>query len=265
MNFYLIKRIGNHRFRIPLFYNIGWNNIFESEPWMYQLLRGIFSEREGIFVDIGVNIGQTLLKVKGVSDKITYYGFEVNPTCIFYLNQLIKANNFTDTHLIPVGLSDKSAIKRLNFFSKYEDDATATIIENLRPGAYIEKSEYVYLSTLDEFVNEINGLISVIKIDVEGAEPDVLQGAVNTIKKHRPIIILEILPAYNLSNTWRVERQHQLEQFFLKSDYRIVQIRKDKRNGLASFLAIEKLEITADILERDFLFIPKEAELRFIK
>lgn len=33
--------------------------------------------------------------------------------------------------------------------------------------------------------------MDVIKIDVEGMEMDVLQGAVNTLKKHKPLLYIE--------------------------------------------------------------------------
>jgi hypothetical protein len=36
------------------------------------------------------------------------------------------------------------------------------------------------------------GIPSVIKIDVEGAELNVLKGAIETIKKHKPSILVEI-------------------------------------------------------------------------
>ena len=37
-----------------------------------------------------------------------------------------------------------------------------------------------------------HGIPSIIKIDVEGHELNVLKGAVNTIKKHKPMILIEI-------------------------------------------------------------------------
>lgn len=49
--------------------------------------------------------------------------------------------------------------------------------------------------TLDNFVEEFNtGQIDLIKLDTEATEHLVLDGAVSTIQKHRPIILCEILP-----------------------------------------------------------------------
>jgi FkbM family methyltransferase len=262
-SFTLRKNINGNRFRIPIINNVGWNNVFDNEPWMNRILEILSAERKGIFIDVGANIGQTLLKIRGISMEMTYYGFEANPACLFYLNRLIEVNHFRNTYIIPVGLSDNSGLASLNFFSRNPDDATATILENLRPGATVQKKEYVYLTRLDELAGAFPGGISVLKIDVEGAEPEVLKGAIETIRKHRPVIIIEILPAYSAENKWRVDRHHQLEEFALSTDYRIFRIEKDNKNNILSFLPVKKLEINANIQERDFMLLPVELNMDF--
>ena len=52
----------------------------------------------------------------------------------------------------------------------------------------------VNIVSLDEFLND-EYYISIIQLDVEGYETDVLLGALKTIKKFRPILILELLPS----------------------------------------------------------------------
>ncbi|MFZ0369975.1 MAG: FkbM family methyltransferase, partial [Halobacillus sp.] len=48
----------------------------------------------------------------------------------------------------------------------------------------------VVIETIDHLFSELNR-VDVIKIDVEGMEMDVLQGAVNTLKKHKPLLYIE--------------------------------------------------------------------------
>ena len=54
------------------------------EPWMLQNLVQIAEQAEGTFVDVGVNLGQTLLAVKSIGEDWDYLGFEPNPCCLFY-------------------------------------------------------------------------------------------------------------------------------------------------------------------------------------
>lgn len=256
LNFSLRKKVNNFKFRIPIIKNIGWNNIFDNEPWMSQLLEKLLSERKGLFIDVGANIGQTLLKLKSIAPEVLYYGFEANPICLFYLNELIKMNKFEGTTILPVGLSDITGLASLNFFSKYSDDATASVLDQIRPGSIIEKKEFVYLTRLDDLNQNFTDNISILKIDVEGAELDVLKGSILTIKNHRPIIIIEILPVYSLSNTWRLERQNELERLIQSINYKKIRIVKDNKNNLISLSNIDNIGVNSNILERDYLLIP---------
>ncbi len=262
INFRLKKKVNNLKFKIPIINNIGWNNIFDNEPWMGQLLEKLISERKGAFIDVGANIGQTLLKLKSIAPEALYYGFEANPVCVFYLNELIKANNFSGASILPVGLSDATGLASLNFFSKYSDDATASVLNQIRPDSIIEKKEFVYLTRLDELNQNLTDNISILKIDVEGAELEVLKGAISTIKNHHPIIIIEILPVYSISNTWRLERQNELERLIQSLNYKKIRIVKDNKNNLISLSNIDNIGVNSNIIERDYLLIPDGISLK---
>ncbi|MHA1664401.1 MAG: FkbM family methyltransferase [Candidatus Njordarchaeales archaeon] len=47
---------------------------------------------------------------------------------------------------------------------------------------------------MDDVLDKLNiGKVNYIKIDVEGAEFEVLKGLEKTLKKHRPVVIVEVL------------------------------------------------------------------------
>ena len=257
-NFRLKKKLNGKSFRIPVIKNIGWANIFNNDPWMSQLFTKILSSSNGVFLDIGANIGQTLLKVRSVNPDLTYYGFEPNPVCHFYLKELISANNLRSSYIVPVGLSDKSVLAKLNFYSTNLDDATASVVDKLRPDAVIKRQEFVFLASLDELIQSIDEIVAVIKIDVEGAELEVIRGALSVIEKYRPLILVEVLPAYTSDNTARILRQNELEVICKSSRYFIFQIIKDVQNNMVALKKIDHIGIKTSINDIDFLLVPEE-------
>ena len=46
-----------------------------TEPWMIELLAMLLKEKEGAFIDVGVNVGQTLIKLKSIDINRKYIGF----------------------------------------------------------------------------------------------------------------------------------------------------------------------------------------------
>ena len=56
----------------------------------------------------------------------------------------------------------------------------------------IGKSHYVIQKTVDLICKECDFIPNFIKIDVEGAELEVLKGSLNVIKKYNPVILVEI-------------------------------------------------------------------------
>ena len=66
------------------------------------------------------------------------------------------------------------------------------------------KSENVHVCTLDDEIDALlskNRSIALTKIDVEGAELEVLHGAKRTIRAHRPLLCIEV---HNLQNLRKV-------------------------------------------------------------
>lgn len=75
--------INGKKVNIPVINKIGFGNLFIDELWMIPLIEKLLSIKKGTFIDIGVNIGQTLIKLKSIDPEINYIGFEPNPMCVF--------------------------------------------------------------------------------------------------------------------------------------------------------------------------------------
>lgn len=247
-------------FKIPVIKKLGIENIYMSEPWMVSLLKKL-DLKDGQFIDVGVNIGQTLLKLKSVNQDIEYIGFEPNPACTFYANELIKLNQFKNTTIIPIGIADKNGVLKLDFYSTGITDPSASMITNFRPNEEIKFSQYIPVNTIDNMYEEINFKgVKAVKIDVEGAEMEVLESFKKLIAKNQPVILIEILPVYTSENTFRLNRQEKIESLLSELDYLIYRVNK-KNEIFESLQQIDSIGIHDNLDECEYVFMPKTKKI----
>ena len=250
-------KFGQQAFRIPLLGELGYGNLALTEPWMTSLLlrlAPVIHQQEGIFVDVGVNIGQTLLKLRSVFPDFRYVGFEPNPSCVNYVTQLVKANAFTGIKLFPVGISDRPAILELQFFAEGDVDSCASLIKEFRPDEKIIKCIQVPVFPVGDL--DFGGVVRFLKIDVEGAELEVVRGCLDLVRRDQPIILMEILPTYEAGNAMRLDRQHALEALMSSLNYSCLRVRKDASNGLGSLQLLDSIEVHGDLTLSDYLWVP---------
>src|SRR5205823_4155393 len=60
--------------KIPLVLGRGFQNVHIGEPWLFKAFEKVLAAREGAFLDVGVNLGQTLIKVKLIDPARRYVG-----------------------------------------------------------------------------------------------------------------------------------------------------------------------------------------------
>jgi FkbM family methyltransferase len=148
---------------------------------------------EGIVVDVGAHYGRyTLIAAKRIGPKGKVIAIEADPKNFDMLNKNIKLNELSE-HVITLNFaatSNKSKVK----LSIPEKKSGHTIYSSIIPDrAPTEKFIEVNANTLDNLLheNEISlEQLNWIKIDVEGAELDVLKGATNILSKSKDISLL---------------------------------------------------------------------------
>lgn len=255
--------LNGKKFKIPVLQKVGYSNLFMSEPWMIDVLRIVLPLGNKGFIDVGVNVGQTLLKLRSVSSETEYIGFEPNPMCVNYTDKLIKENHLKNTSLVPVGISDRSQIGVLNFFHSSSTDSSASMIAEFRPEEKIERKEYIPLFDLKNITEAIKlDSFSVLKIDVEGAELEVLNSFSALLKVHQPIILIEILPAYKQDNTFRVERQSKIQSILADAGYTIFRVIKEN-DILLDIQEIPKIGIHSDLNKCEYVMVPNSKKKEF--
>lgn len=256
--------LNGRRFKIPILAGVGFFNLFISELWMIDLLKIVLPIEDKKFVDVGVNIGQTLLKVRSISSSIDYIGFEPNPMCIHYVTRLIEENEIKKTKLIPVGIADQTHIGELHFFHDTDVDNSATILLEFRDKTKIRRKEYVPLFDITEVKRLINlDEISVLKIDVEGAELEVLRSFSTELEKNRPFIFIEILPSYNKDYKYRVERQKEIETLLNQLEYSIFRVIK-QNEVLVNLKELPGIEVHSDLNNCEYVMVPNAKKEAFI-
>jgi FkbM family methyltransferase len=241
--------------QIPIIKSIGYQHFFEKETWLKSLLSFLLGEKlsKGCFVDVGVNIGQTLLKVKYHKPDIQYFGFEPNPICIFYLNELCRINTFkSNTVVFPFAIGSESGITDLTLFNNDQADSSASIVSGFRKDS-LEKIKVPVINGYQLTLLFKDFVVGIIKIDVEGGELEVLKAFENIVKRDRPLIVCEILPVYKEENTFRVERQNEVQSFLRYARYGIGRI-----SATMEITVIKEIDIHGNMDHVNYIFFPEE-------
>jgi len=251
------------KFRIPILNGIGLSNLITTEEWMKDLMMKVLKLKEGIFIDVGANIGQTLMKLRSFSSA-RYIGIEPNPDCVVYLEKLIHINRIEDCIICPVGLSTNNGL--LTLYGNSPAASGASIIKYFREDVkkYLSHTHVISVMKGDELINTFasGDQIALIKIDVEGAELEVLQGLSATLSLSRPFIICEILPVYSIDKTngaFRKERQDRVLALLGSLHYSIFRIKSRNK-----FEFLSDIEVHGKMELSDYVFVPNELKESFV-
>ncbi len=135
------------------------------------------------FVDVGANIGfLSLLGASEVGKQGRVYAFEPFPNTYEILRANKAINHFEQIEIFPVALG--AEVGTAMIYPEQDNRGGASILNH-----HSDKGVQIEVKKLDDFA--FDRPIDVIKIDVEGFEFDVLKGALSTIKKDQPKLIIE--------------------------------------------------------------------------
>jgi FkbM family methyltransferase len=159
---------------------------FERELWLVS----IFCDKEKIAIDIGANTGTYSYYMAKYSKSVI--AFEPNTDLWAHLHRVLGP----DFHLEAAALSGTSSTATLRI--DHHNTGVATIEDKNDLSCVADKSivvsRTVETRTLDSF--ELAN-VSMIKIDVEGHEEAVIEGARETIERNRPVFIIESEDRHN--------------------------------------------------------------------
>ena len=147
-----------------------------------------------VIIDVGVNVGSTLLNFAKICPDGFVFGFEPDGKSISKAERNLKLNEFNNAAIIKKGLGDQNVSARLykvNGGNAGQNRFLSPAVSKLIGESNYDEAEVI---KLDDFVEE-KGLdrIDLIKIDVEGFELNVLRGAEQSLRKFSPVLFIELM------------------------------------------------------------------------
>lgn len=147
----------------------------------YTVLKKLVSHKPGIIIDGGANVGHYSLLLHKLMPQTTIYAFE--PVSATFEKLVKNTQNIPTINPIQKGLFKDNGTKKINLF-KSNTHSSLVNIQGLHYDS--THTEEIELIKGDDFLSQYSlSTIDLLKIDVEGAEYDVLQGFEDSIKDGR--------------------------------------------------------------------------------
>lgn len=259
INYSVTLKRGRFNVKVPIVAGIGRPNTRLADAHLERIITVLVNNLvdNSCFVDIGANIGQTLIKlVSAKGPDVAYVGFEPNAAAVFYLEKLKLMNGLRNVEILPIGLSDSCTVATM--FLSDVVDAGASIITGFRDNSFYNRTKRIALMKGDDVLAALgNKNVAIIKIDVEGAEIQVINGLEETLRTKRPIVLCEILPpveSFSMDvNELRISQAKELNKKISLLGYGILKISRDGHVAQVEEIAKHITEPTCD-----YIFVPKE-------
>jgi FkbM family methyltransferase len=146
-------------------------------------------------IDVGANVGlMTCAMASSVGPHGKVIAVEPLPSCLRFLQRNIERNSFASRiESVPACASDSEGpIDVCVIPGREEYSSVSAIVHEAAAG----QVTHVRVSgvTIDGIVRRLGCSPSLIKVDTEGHEARVLEGAKRTLADHRPVLSLELVP-----------------------------------------------------------------------
>lgn len=156
----------------------------DFEPHFYNVAKNIIKEGD-ICLDCGANLGYhtvTMAKLVGKAGKVIAF----EPLRVIYqqLNGNVFMNDLRNVIALNVAVGNEQKIIQMDYVDV--DNPNGVNIGATKIGAYGDRVEMIPLDMVIQ-----NG-VSFMKIDVQGSEVFLLEGAENLIKNSRPVMFIEV-------------------------------------------------------------------------
>jgi FkbM family methyltransferase len=226
-------------FRIPnLKENIGFDLFIDGayeELYVDYFVKTI--PINGVFVDVGANIGCISIPLAFRRPDLTIIAIEASTKVYKYLKHNVEINKLKNILILNKAVSKKDDLL-LSFSSPEDYFGKGSFSEN-----FVDFNETVSTITLDTLKSKLNlERIDLIKVDVEGYEKDVFIGGELTLNQpNAPIILFEFVDwaedqanGFKAGDAQRILEKYGFELFQFDKPKQIIKISNiiEKGNGM---------------------------------
>jgi len=180
------------------------------EPWAWKYIR---IEENSVVIDIGAHIGLYTIPIAKIAKNGFVVAIEPNPDNFKCLIENIRLNSLRN--VITLNIAAWNDDCELNLFRGYSSAWHSVI----RSRYVTDQTVRVRAKKLDDVVKELGlNKITLIKIDVEGAEFQVLQGLKSTLQQFKPDLLIEI---------WK-DNEKTVYEFLSELGYQVLRINESE-------------------------------------
>lgn len=178
-------------------------------------------KNEGVFLDIGANIGVMTYFLSKKNTDSEVFSFEPMPSNLRVLKKIITRYKLDNVKLMPIALGNETG--EVEMVLPKVDDVNMHGLSHVVHDSITDFNEgdhfNVPIKRLDELTELSGKRVSGIKIDVENFEYFVLKGANEILKKDHPLVYAEL---------WDNENREQCFDLMRSLGYKILVVEGNK-------------------------------------
>lgn len=185
-----------------------------------------YSRKNYNFIDIGANIGLHSLTAASSNPNIEIFSFEPEPTNFQDFLNNITINKFKSIRPFMMGLGNVIKNEKL-----YINEAWNKGKHSLKNQFTTNSEVIIPVSTLDTFERNINSNALFVKIDVEGYEKEVIEGAINVLSNTKDVVLsIELVSGNNEAQACQdiinIIMSYAFEKLYTIKDNKLIEVSK---------------------------------------
>lgn len=190
------------------------------EPHVARLIASFLQPPGRIVIDVGANVGATTIPLAKRFPDARFHLFEPHALVFEMLQTNCRINRLANVTLTRGAVTDSGA-RRVKFYAQASGANLG--LSGLRRNSDIGACDEVEVDgvRLDDALEELDGEIAVIKIDTQGTELQVLQSALRTLERHRPVVVFEFESDYFCGPREEAQAKAGLRELFGALNYQL--------------------------------------------